>query len=311
MNTFQGIFFLQKPVSPTSEQIGCYYFNILQAVEIARQKKAAIVPPLFPLCPRDNSQVEIYHTQPWNDSILAMGTLDSNQVLDYSNVKTLTFEEFVQQSQQKVYMTSNDIEIKNVRFSLDLTSRYAILDMPGRWDLQTHDSSLFFKQLYQTLPLKQVVDIPKPISPLKKPYLGVHWRRGDRGNIIMGDIGKRLWKSTQPEVVASHINKILKNNPSLESVYVSTNSGSKLDRKILQSLVNSPLQFLDKPLGIDPLEYWKWDLYDLFLCSSASTLLLSPGKLEDSSAFGRLIYAEALRKHASVTLVIIPLLDST
>ena len=310
MNNFQGIYFLQKPVSPTSEQIGCYYFNILQAVEIARQKKAAIVPPLFPLCPRDNSQVEIYHAQPWNDSILAMGTLDSNQVLDYSKIKTLTFEEFVEQSQQKVYMTSNEKEIKNVRFSLDLTSRYAILDMPGRWDLQTNDSSLFFKQLYQTLPLKQIVDLPKVIPPLKKPYLGVHWRRGDRGNIIMGHIGKQLWKSTQPEVVASHINKIIKKNPSLESVYVSTNSGSKLDRKILQSLVNIPLQFLEKPLGIDPLEYWKWDLYDLFLCSSASTLLLSPGKLENSSAFGRLIYAEALRKHSTVSLSMMPLLES-
>jgi hypothetical protein len=56
------------------------------------------------------------------------------------------------------FTISNEIEIKNVRFSSDLTSRYAILDMPGRWDLQTHDSSLFFKQLYQTLPLKQVVD---------------------------------------------------------------------------------------------------------------------------------------------------------
>ena len=72
----KAVYFFQKPFTADTEQMGCYYFNILQAVELCKRWGAAIVPPRFPLCPRDNTKVEFNSTDHWASSILAIGSYD-------------------------------------------------------------------------------------------------------------------------------------------------------------------------------------------------------------------------------------------
>ena len=297
------IYFYQKPFTVNSEQMGCYYFNILQAVEYCRLLNATIVPPLFPLCPRDNTMVEVYKSMHWENSILTIDSISSTEVLEYT-IPTMHLDEFIQASSKRVNMNHLTLDINSIIFHQDIHSPYWILDMTPRWDLQGNAISFFYNKLYKTLPFKHInlsnIDIVRPC-------LGVHWRRGDRGNITMGHIGQRLWNSTEPDQVAKHINSYLEQDPTIKSVYISTNSGSKRDRSNLESLIHAPVYFLSRP-NTNPLDHWKWDLTDLFLCSSATHILLSPGGLQHSSAFGRLIYAEALRKNPNVTVTSMPLL---
>jgi hypothetical protein len=304
----KAAFFYQRPFTANSEQIGCYYFNILQAVELCRAMECAIVPPNFPLCPRDNSMVEVYKNEHWEKSILTIDSISSAELLEYS-IPTLSLGEFAEASGKRVNMSFLSLEYRGILFIQDPESHYKILDMPGRWDLQGHDPNLLYMKLYKTLPFKRP-KIPLATTSLEDILsmncLGVHWRRGDRGNITMGEIGKRLWKSTEPDQVAKCINILLEKNPKIELVYISTNSGSTYDRETLELLVKAPIYFLYRPRSTNPLEHWKWDLTDLFLCSKASHLLLSPGG-QNSSAFGRLIYAEALRG-SSVQVSHMPLL---
>ena len=293
----EGIYFIQKPFTVNTEQMGCYYFNILSACIKARELGAAIVPPYLPLAPRDNKLVELNSDQPWSSSILDFGKINSIDVLNYSNAKTLTLTEFYSRSNGRVSMKYTEITIEGLAFVNDSTSKYTIAELPGRWDTQGNDSQIFYSNLYRTLPLRSDINNePRWFKYLKvKPFLGVHWRRGDRGNVTLGEIGKRLWNSTEPDKVAACINRYIENTPGIEWVYVSTNSGSDEDRKLLKNLVKLELYYLDIPKDEAALNLWKWDLTDLFMCSKASQLLLSPGGFQNSSAFGRLICAEYLK----------------
>jgi len=303
----KAIYFIQKPFTVDTEQIGCYYFNILQAVELCRKHGAAIVPPQLPLCPRDNKKVEFNSTDHWSSSILAIGSVDSRRVLDYSQVASLSFEEFCRQSNHRVKMEYDGVDISGISFTADPTSKYVVLDLPPRWDLQGKDPLIFYNELYPILPLRLSLiegKIPEWYTYYSKScFLGVHWRRGDRGNAIMGAIGKRLWASTEPEAVGKYINQYLKKHPEITWVYVSTNSGSFIDRRALSRIVEKPLYYFEYDYTVPPLEIWKWDLTDLMLCAKAKHLILSPGGLERSSAFGRLMYAECLRQNPEDALV--------
>lgn len=279
--------------------MGCYYFNILSAYIKAKELGAAIVPPYLPLAPRDNKLVELNSDQPWSASILDFGRVNSADVIDFSSTKTLTLTEFHTRSNGHVNMTHDTLSIEGLDFTNDPTSKYTITDLPGRWDTQGHDPQLFYRELYKTLPLRSDINNePKWFRSLKlRPFLGVHWRRGDRGNITLGEIGKRLWHATEPDKVAASINRYIEKHSELEWVYVSTNSGSDEDKELLRKLVKIELFYLDIPQDENPLELWKWDLTDLFMCSKASHLLLSPGGINNSSAFGRLICAEYLKRN--------------
>ena len=305
MSSCEGIYFLQQPFTVNTEQLGCYYFNILEACEQAKLYGAPIVPPRMPLCPRDNTLVELNSSQPWDSSIREIGSVDSTEVLEYSHIPTLTLNEFYSKSNGEVRMDMFTLDISGMIFTSESTSKYWILDMPLRWDIQGRDPHIFYNNLYPFLPLNpNVVDGRIPdwyIEKSVRPFLGVHWRRGDRGNTVMGELGQLLWSSTDPKNVANCINKYLLKNPELEWVYVSTNSGSESDRALLKSLTLKPLYyFTSKSM---PLEQWKWDMTDLFLCAKASHLLLSPVNLEESSAFGRLMYAECLQQNPTDALV--------
>ena len=302
-----AIYFLQKPFTANTEQMGCYYFNILEAVELCRSLNASIVPPQLPLCPRDNKKVELNSTDHWYSSILAIGSIDSTKVIDYTNIKTITVSEFHNQSNGTVKMNNESLTISGLNFLKDDNSKYWIVDLPKRWDIQGRDPHIFYSSLYQLLPLKtSILDSRIPEwykNNCKKSFLGVHWRRGDRGNSILGQIGKHLWASTEPRLVGKYINNYISKNPDIEWVYVSTNSGSAIDRKILSETVIKPLYYFDTPFEIPALERWKWDISDLLMCAKAKHLLLSPGGLTNSSAFGRLIYAECLRQNPDDALV--------
>jgi len=304
LNECKAIYFYQKPFTANTEQMGCYYFNILQAVELCRTWGAAIVPPKLPLAPRDNNKVELDHTQPWADSILELGTIDSRDVLDYSTVNTITFEEFCSQSNLKVYSNLDVLDISGTQFIKDMGSKFFIINMTPRWDTKNNDS-VFYTKIYKTLPFKSQVykeRVPQwYLDMYKAPFLGVHWRRGDRGNACLGPIGKNLWYATEPDKVAMYINTYLERNKDLIWVYVSTNSGSIEDRELLQLLVKVPLYYLEVPDDIDPLEMWKWDLTDLFMCAKAKHLILSPGGLKNSSAFGRILLAESMKQNMGET----------
>jgi hypothetical protein len=43
--TYEAVFFIQKPFTADTEQLGCYYFNILNATIKCKSWNAAIVPP--------------------------------------------------------------------------------------------------------------------------------------------------------------------------------------------------------------------------------------------------------------------------
>jgi hypothetical protein len=211
-------------------------------------------------------------------------------------------------------MNSESIEISGFKFIKDTASKYYVMNMAPRWDTQGHDPNLFFNDLYPILPLNHCIvtgRIPDWYAEeSKKPFLGVHWRRGDRGNSILGPIGRSLWFSTEPEVVAIRINRYLDNNPELEWVYVSTNSGSEYDRRTLTTLVKKPVRLFRQPPNVKPLDIWKWDLTDLLLCGKTNHIMLSPINIQSSSAFGRLIYAESIRQNPDTALVsFIPLLS--
>jgi hypothetical protein len=295
----EGIYFIQKPFTVNTEQMGCYYFNILSACIKAKELGAAIVPPLLPLAPRDNKLVELNSDQPWSASILDFGSVDSRDVIDFSTMKILTLLEFHTRSSGRVNMKHDKTSIEGLDFINDSSSKYIIADLPGRWDTQGNDSHIFYSNLYKSLPLRSdFINEPDWFSSIKvKPFLGVHWRRGDRGNITLGEIGKRLWNSTEPDKVAACINRYIEKNPAIDWIYVSTNSGSDEDRRLLKNLVKLDLYYLDIPPGEHPLNLWEWDLTDLLMCSKASHLLLSPGGFQNSSAFGRLIYAEYLKRN--------------
>jgi hypothetical protein len=295
----EGIYFIQKPFTVNTEQMGCYYFNILSACIKAKELGAAIVPPYLPLAPRNNKLVELNADQPWSASILDFGRINSADVLNYSRTKTLTLQEFHTRSNGHANMKYEKVTIEGLDFINDSTSKYTIADLPGRWDTQGNDPQLFYRGLYKTLPLRSDITIePKWFKYSRsRPFLGVHWRRGDRGNVTLGEIGKHLWNSTEPDKVAACINRYIEQHPELEWVYVSTNSGSDEDRGLLRDLVKINLHYLDIPEDINPLDLWKCDLTDLFMCSKASHLLLSPGGINNSSAFGRLIYAEYLKRN--------------
>ena len=307
MSRYDAIYFLQKPFTVNTEQLGCYYFNILEAVEQCKSYGAAIVPPRMPLCPRDNTKVELNSNEPWDSSIRTIGSVDSTEVLDYTNVSTLSLNDFYSKSNGKVSMKSSTLDISGITFISEPTSKFWILDLPSRWDIiNGRDHHIFYNILYPMLPLNPSIlngRIPDwYIEKSVRPFLGVHWRRGDRGNTTLGSIGQILWNSTQPNHVAKCINTYLLKNPELEWIYVSTNSGSKEDRTRLSSLVNKPLYYFESP-ECEALDQWKWDITDLLLCAKAKHLLLSPGNLQNSSAFGRLIYAECLQQNPSDALV--------
>jgi hypothetical protein len=306
MDTCRGIFFWQKPFTAKTEQLGCYYFNILSAVLVARKAGAPLVPPLMPLAPRDNTKVEANPQLPWDSSILEIGSVPSEEVLDYSQVATMSLEQFVAESGGRVKMAFETFHTRGFTFMQDFESEYWIVAMPGRWDTLDNDPHLFFNQLYSSLPLKKH---PLLLSPpwfemeRKKPYLGVHWRRGDRGNYSLGPIGLAQWRATEPSDVAEYINEYLQKNPELEWVYVSTNSGSEKDRLLLQQLVKKPLRYFERPAAIPALKMYEWDLCDLLQCAQAKHLLLSPGGFERSSAFSRLILAECYQNNPTEALV--------
>ena len=306
MSRCEGIFFLQAPFTANTEQLGCYYFNILEATEQAKMYGARIVPPRMPLCPRDNTRVEIDSTKPWDSSILKIGSVDSSEVLDYSQIPTMSLNEFYSKSNGEVRMDMFTLDISGMIFISEPTSKYWIMNMPSRWDTDESDDTIFYNILYPSLPFNpNILDARIPawyIEESKKPFLGVHWRRGDRGNIAMGELGQLLWSSTNPAHVADYINSYLLKNPELEWVYVSTNSGSNNDRILLRKLVKKPLYYFNMP-EVDPLEQWKYDITDLLLCAKAKHLVLSPGNLNKSSAFGRLMYAECLQQNPSDALV--------
>jgi hypothetical protein len=307
MATCTAVYFIQKPFTPDTEQLGCYYFNILQAVELCKTLSAAIVPPIMPLCPRDNTKVEINSTDHWKSSILEIGSVSSTEVLDYNSITTLSLNEFYIRSNGKVKMKSSDFKIAGFKFILDNSSDYWILDLPARWDTQGNDPYIFYNTLYPILPINTSIisgKIPDWYAVLSEnPFLGVHWRRGDRGNKVLGQIGRALWYSTEPVQVAKYINIYLEKNRDIEWVYVSTNSGSLIDRETLKGLVKKPIYYFDRPLNIKPLDIWKWDLVDLLLCAKSCHIILSPGGLNNSSAFGRLMYAECLKQNPETALV--------
>ena len=310
MPEYDAVYFIQKPFTADTEQLGCYYFNILSACIKAKELGAAIVPPYLPLAPRDNKSVELNSDKPWSGSILDFGRINSADVLDYSSIKTLTLTEFHTRSNGRVNMTHEKYTIENYNFINDVTSKYTIADLPGRWDTQGNDPQLFYKDLYKILPLRSdIINEPKFFHSLKDyTFLGVHWRRGDRGNVTLGEIGKRLWNSTDPDKVAACINRYIEQHPEIEWIYVSTNSGSDEDRELLKKLVKRYIHYLDVPEGENPLQLWNWDLTDLFMCSKGSHLLLSPGGFQNSSAFGRLICAEYLKHTKEPFIKFMPLL---
>jgi hypothetical protein len=314
MPEYYAVYFIQKPFTADTEQIGCYYFNILHAVELCRSWKAAIVPPKMPLAPRDNVKVELNPADHWKHAILEYGSVDSREVLDYSKMATMSFDDFCTKSNRQVCMTNESIEIQGIQFNQDSNSKFLITELPSRWDTQGHDPQIFYNSLYSSLPLNHTLidkNIPLWYSiRFKSPFLAVHWRRGDRGNRILGSIGHRLWISTEPDTVARHINNYLECNPEIEWVCVSTNSGSEFDKEVLQSLVKKELFYFEAPPNVKPLDIWKWDFLELLLCAATPNLMLSPGGLQHSSAFGRLMYAECLQKNPETALVkFMPLLD--
>ena len=313
--TYEAVFFIQKPFTADTEQLGCYYFNILNATIKCKSWNAAIVPPLMPLAPRDNKKVELNSTDHWKSAILEYGSLDSREILDYSLIKIITFDDFCIKSNGLVFMKEDSIKINGFLFKKDIKSKFHITNLPGRWDTEGHDPNLFYSSLYPMLPLNyESVKLNIPswyITRFSKPFLSVHWRRGDRGNAVLGEIGRRLWISTEPDTLAKYINKYLEQNPKIDWVCVSTNSGSEFDRGILQSLVKKELIYIDPPQNIKPLDLWKWDILSIFLCSATPNLILSPGGIQNSSAFGRLMYAECLQRNPETALVkFMPLLDS-
>jgi hypothetical protein len=312
--SFKAVLFIQKPFTSDTEQMGCYYFNILSAVYLCRQLEAAMVPPLLPLCPRDNYRVEKQAHRDWASAILEISSIPSEQVLDYSNVASVSLDEFYSSSGGKARLPdkSNSLDVRGFRFTNDPDSEFVLLHLPQRWDINQHDPHVFFNESYPLLPL---LESPLDLAPAwfreasKKPFLGVHWRRGDRGNAKLGQIGLHLWMSTEPAVVAKQINVYLESNPELAWVYVSTNSGSEEDRKTLQRLVKKPLYFFERPANIPPREHWRWDICDLLLAAQAQHLLLSPGGFTHSSAFGRLMIAQCYKNHPSDALIsFIPLI---
>jgi hypothetical protein len=215
--------------------------------------------------------------------------------------------DFYIKSEGKVKMESSTFEIAEFKFTSDSLSDYWILELPPRWDTQGNDPYVFYNTLYPILPINTTIingRVPEWYERLsKKPFLGVHWRRGDRGNTILGNIGKVLWQSTEPIFIARYINRYIEKNQDLEWVYVSTNSGSVIDRETLRKLVHKPVYYFDMPFDTKPLDMWKWDLVDLLLCAKSSHLILSPGGIQNSSAFGRLMYAECLRQNPESALV--------
>lgn len=314
MTEYEAVYFIQKPFTADTEQIGCYYFNILNAVIKCKSWNAAIVAPMMPLAPRDNTRVELNSTDHWKSAILEYGSVDSREVLDYSLINTLTFDDFFTKSNGLVCMKDDSIEIQGYHFKKDMSSKFHITNLPGRWDTEGHDPNIFYSELYPMLPLNyESVKANIPlwyITRITKPFLGVHWRRGDRGNKVLGNIGRRLWISTEPETLAKYINKYLEQNPKIDWVCVSTNSGSAFDRGILKSLVKKELMYIDTPPNTRPLDLWKWDILSIFLCATTPNLILSPGGLQNSSAFGRLMYAECLQRNPQTALVkFMPLLD--
>ena len=302
-----AVYFIQPPFTSKTEQLGCYYFNILNAVELCRKWNAAIVPPRIPLAPRDNTKVELNSTEDWAKYILELGSVDSREAFDYSKIKTIDLEQFYRDSGGRVFMKEDTLDISGFQFTKDATSKYFALNIPPRWDTQSYDSLIFYNDLYSMLPLNSNITeqrVPDWYDKLKgQPFLGVHWRRGDRGNSSLGQIGRVLWLSTEPFLVAIHINKYLLENPDIQWVYVSTNSGSESDKELLRNLVKKPLYFFNRPTDVKPLDIWKWDLTDLLLCAKTDHLLLSPGGLNNSSAFGRLMYAESLQRNPETALV--------
>jgi hypothetical protein len=302
-----AVYFIQPPFTAKTEQLGCYYFNILLSIELCRKWNAAIVPPRIPLAPRDNTKVELNSTEDWAKYIFQLGSVDSKEVLDYSKIKTIDLHEFYRASAGRVFMKQDTLDVSGLQFTKDASSKYFVLNMPPRWDTQSYDPHIFYNELYGMLPLNSNIieqRVPEWYDTLKgQPFLGVHWRRGDRGNASLGHIGRVLWLSTEPCLVAIHINKYLLENPHLQWVYVSTNSGCQTDKELLRTLVKKPLHFFNRPTDVKPLDIWKWDLTDLLLCAKTDHLLLSPGDLNNSSAFGRLMYAESLRQNPETALV--------
>ena len=301
----KAIYFIQKPFTSKTQQMGCYYFNILQAVELCRIWGAAIVPPMLPLAPRDNNKVELDHNEPWEDSILEYGSIDSSKVLDYSQVKTISFNNFCKESNLNVYTNSDNLDISGVKFTKNKQSKYFILNIPPRWDTQKNNEMTFYRIIYSTFPFRNDIfkhNIPEwYLNICNTPFLGVHWRRGDRGNACLGSIGKTLWYATEPDKVAMIINTYIEENPGLSWVYISTNSGSMDDKELIMQLVKVPVYFLDVPEGVEALDRWKWDVTDLFMCAKAKHIILSPGGLTGSSAFGRIILAESMRQNIDRT----------
>ena len=204
-------------------------------------------------------------------------------------------------------MNPDSIDIQGFHFKKDINSKFHITNLPGRWDTEGHDPHIFYSTLYPTLPLNY--ESVKAYIPLwynirsTKPFLSVHWRRGDRGNTVLGEIGRHLWISTEPRTLAKYINKYLEQNPKIDWVCVSTNSGSVFDRSILQSLVKKELIYINADPNTKPLDLWKWDILSIFLCAASPNLLLSPGGIRNSSAFGRLMYAECLQQNPETAIV--------
>ena len=75
-------------------------------------------------------------------------------------------------------------------------------------------------------------------------YIGVHWRRGDRGHPEMGALGDLMWQLSSPEHLSCELNRLLLEWPAATSVFVGTNCGTPADRALLRRLVHVPLVFL-------------------------------------------------------------------
>jgi hypothetical protein len=63
----------------------------------------------------------------------------------------------------------------------------------------------------------------------KEPFLGVHWRRGDRGHAEMANWGRCYWEWSQPGQISNRLCEILQER-NIRHVFIATNSGSPEDR---------------------------------------------------------------------------------
>ena len=120
-------------------------------------------------------------------------------------------------------------------------------------------------------------------------YVGVHWRRGDRGHPEMGEQGDRMWALSQPEHLSCEINRLLLEY-NVSAVFVGTNCGTPADRERLRALVHAPLVFLSD-LGL--FQDWQHGLdavtVEMFVLAYAKVFLTAGDSFWGSSTISRLV----------------------